>query len=290
MHCKNTTLLYFFLYTQWYTMPTINRNTPRGILRPRIGKTKFKERRFIPSGDIGYFVEHFWHVEWDLTGKEPYITETLPHPCVHIVFENSSSYVLGIMEKKFSRTLEGKGSVFGIKFRPGGFYPFLGQPVSILTNEKRSLTDIFGRDGTGLHRQIFSSSSPGEKAATAEIFLRRHLPPQDETIGLLGAVVEQIISDRRILKVDDLVERIHISKRTLQRIFNDYVGINPKWMIKRYRLHEAVERLENSRENDLLQIALELGYFDQAHFIKDFKTIVGTTPAQYLAEFRIKRG
>ncbi|MFA6540258.1 MAG: helix-turn-helix domain-containing protein [Bacteroidota bacterium] len=258
-------------------------------MRPRIGKTKFSEKRFTPSKDVGYFVEYFWHVEWDLTGKEPYVTETLPHPSVHIVFENDSSYVLGIMKTKFSRTLEEKGSVFGIKFHPGGFYPFLGKSVSTLTNEQRSLTEIFGREGTALHRQIFSSVSPAEKAASAEKFLGKHLPRQDETIGIIGAVVEKIISDRRILKVDDLVEHFQISKRTLQRIFSDYVGINPKWMIKRYRLHEAVELLENSRENDLLQIALGLGYFDQAHFIKDFKTIVGKSPAKYLAEFQSRR-
>ncbi len=81
--------------------------------------------------------------------------------------------------------------------------------------------------------------------------------------------------------MDDVVSRLHLSKRTLQRLFNQYVGVSPKWVIKRYRLHEATELLDNGGVVDWPKLALELGYFDQAHFIKDFKSIVGKTPVEY---------
>ncbi len=65
-------------------------------------------------------------------------------------------------------------------------------------------------------------------------------------------------------------------------MFNRYVGVSPKWVIRRYRLHEAADRLANGEAVDWPNIALDLGYFDQAHFVKDFKAIVGTPPAKYV--------
>ncbi len=71
---------------------------------------------------------------------------------------------------------------------------------------------------------------------------------------------------------------MRINKRTLQRLFSQYVGVSPKWVIKRFRLLEAVGELSKNKKADWTKLALELGYFDQAHFIKDFKSIIGKTP------------
>lgn len=72
-----------------------------------------------------------------------------------------------------------------------------------------------------------------------------------------------------------------MGKRSLQRLFNDYVGVSPKWVIRRYRLHELLERVHSGAEPDYAQLALELGYYDQAHLINDFRSIVGYSPTQY---------
>jgi AraC-like DNA-binding protein len=77
------------------------------------------------------------------------------------------------------------------------------------------------------------------------------------------------------------VERFGIATRTLQRIFSDYVGASPKWVIQRYRLQEAAERLARDGPAGLSRLAQELGYVDQAHFIRDFRAMVGVPPAEY---------
>jgi AraC-like DNA-binding protein len=82
-------------------------------------------------------------------------------------------------------------------------------------------------------------------------------------------------------RVAEVAARHHVSERTLQRLFAAYVGIGPKWVLQRYRLHEAVEQLQARREIDWARLALELGYYDQAHFTRDFRSLVGRTPAQY---------
>lgn len=254
---------------------------PRGILNPEKGRQKFNLKRFIPSEDVSFFVEHFWIVEWDLRGKEPYASETLPHPCIHVVFENGKADVVGIMDKRFTRVLKDKGIVFGIKFKPGGFYPFVRTPVTLFVNKLINLEAILGKETCSVSNTILNLRSYTEMSEAAESFLRNILPEPDENITVINKIVEHVIKDRGIIKVEDIVGRFGINKRALQRLFNVYLGVNPKWIIKRYRLHEAAEQLAISEERNYSALALDLGYFDQAHFIKDFKAVIGKSPEEY---------
>lgn len=99
---------------------------------------------------------------------------------------------------------------------------------------------------------------------------------------VINRIVDRIIADREITRVEDIVSRFDLGKRTLQRIFRRYVGVSPKWVIRRYRLIEAAGRLANGKAANWSAMALNLGYFDQAHFINDFKALVGTSPAEYV--------
>jgi AraC-like DNA-binding protein len=98
---------------------------------------------------------------------------------------------------------------------------------------------------------------------------------------LVNQIIDRIIADRSITRVDELVTQIGLNKRALQRLFNQYVGISPKWVIQRYRLQDAADQLIKQEITDCTDMALRLGYFDLAHFIKDFKTVVGLSPAEY---------
>jgi AraC-like DNA-binding protein len=94
-------------------------------------------------------------------------------------------------------------------------------------------------------------------------------------------VVDQIMSDRGITLVKDVTGRSGIGTRRLQRLFAAYTGVTPKWVIRRARLHEAVERLDQGADVDLGFLARDLGYFDQAHFARDFRAAVGRPPTAY---------
>src|SRR2546421_9670067 len=209
------------------------------------------------------------------------VQETLPHPSVHLVIEKNQSKVYGVVTRKFARLLENKGRAFGIKFKPGAFYPFVKSSVSRFTNATISFWDAFGLDGQVLEEAILSQEDEGELIALAEKFLRERLPEQDKNVRVINEIVDSIIAHREITKVDDIVSRFNLNKRTVQRLFKQYVGVSPKWAIKRYRLHEVAERLAGGEVGDWPEVVLELGYSDQAHFIKDCKTIDGSTPAEY---------
>ncbi|MFZ3330498.1 MAG: helix-turn-helix domain-containing protein [Candidatus Acidiferrales bacterium] len=115
----------------------------------------------------------------------------------------------------------------------------------------------------------------------ANAFFRECQPEPDKSIALAGHLVGRIFEEPDIKTVNDLVTRAGIGMRSIQRIFNDYVGVSPKWVIRRYRLHEAIEKFNSCSRPDWAQLALELGYFDQAHLINDFRSIVGYSPSQY---------
>lgn len=86
-----------------------------------------------------------------------------------------------------------------------------------------------------------------------------------------------------------LAHRLGLSVRNLQSLFTEYVGVNPKWFLRRYRLHGAMERLRAGTHVDCARLALELGNFDQAHLINDFKSMLGYTPNQF-KPLRFKSG
>jgi AraC-like DNA-binding protein len=254
---------------------------PRGVLKPAPPAGKFRLARRSPALELAPYVQHYWMVSWDLRGEEPFVQETLPHPNIHAVFEKGRSAVCGISTSKFSRVLEGQSHVFGIKFTPAGLHPFLRSSVSALTDSGTSVESVFGKDVSELESLVVSSGDEEQRIAAANAFLLSLAPEADETVAQVNQLVSRILNEPEIRTVDDLAKRSGISKRTLQRLFNEYVGINPKWVIRRYRLHELVERLKSGERLDLSQLALELGYFDQAHLINDFRSIAGYSPTQY---------
>jgi AraC-like DNA-binding protein len=230
-------------------------------------------------------VQHYWSVSWDLRGCEPFLQETVPHPNVYIILDRDGAHVAGVHTARFSTQLEGASRVFGIKFRAGGFRPFLGSPVGALANRVLPLEEVFGISARRWERTMLSLQNDDALIAAASEFLRAHLPAPDSNVALATGLVEQILrageGESEICSVQELASRSHMSQRSLQRLFQEYVGATPKWVIRRYRLHELVERLKAGEVVDGAQAALDLGYFDQAHLINDFRSIVGYSPTRY---------
>jgi AraC-like DNA-binding protein len=253
----------------------------RGMLRRPLPAGKLRHARRSPAPDLAHWIAHYWMIRWDLRGCDPHVAESLPHPNVHVIFEPEASVVCGVHTQKFSRLLEGQSQVFGIKFKPGAFRPFLKFPISILANRTVPVKSIFGKDVAALQDILLSSREEDGKIEAANVFFRGRIPKPDKTVELAGQLVDRILQEREIKTVDDLVDKTSIGKRSLQRIFNEYVGVSPKWVIRRYRLHDLIERFHSGDEGDWSQLALELGYFDQAHLINDFRALTGYSPTEY---------
>ncbi len=257
----------------------IKTEKPIGIITAFPGN-RVRLTRFYPSEQLAPFVEHYWMVSWELEGEPPFVSETLPHPSVHLVFEKDRPRLVGVQEGKFSRRLEGNGHVFSAKFKPGGFFPFTGKSVSALTNRTVPAAEVFGETISGMAGQIMTAGVE-EKVALMEKFLLSLHPAAYPEMELLQRLCAQITGHRAITRVEQVAEAAGMSVRRLQRLFSQYIGVSPKWVVRRYRLHDALERLKAGETDSLAGLAADLGYADQAHFNRDFKKIVGTTPGSF---------
>lgn len=258
----------------------IDRITPC-MLEPETARKKYEQMRLPASPEVGVFAQYYWGAVWNLRGHEPYVHEALPDPCMHMVFEAGWSRVVGVTSGKFRVQLENDGRIFGICFKPGAFYPLVRTSMSDYTDKTFLVSDVFGEAGAALRDAILSADEDAERVRIAEAFLRERLPEPDENDRLIRTAVDLIIEDRDLTKVDDLVERLSVNKRKLQRLFSQYVGVSPKAVIQRYRLNDAADHLLKRPATDATRVAVEYGYFDQSHFIKDFKEAVGKTPSRF---------
>lgn len=262
----------------------------KGILQADAGRQKFSLMRYEPSQDLVPFIEHYWIVQWDLRGHDPYNQVILSYPNVNLSFERDHSGtfagIYGIPATPYTRHLQDEGFALGIKFRPGGFYPFWKQSVSLLTGQIVAIQDIFGEEAKSVGEQILAQDNGESMVKLAENFLQKQLPEPDENVILINRIVQSAIDNREITKVEDIVREFGMTMRTLQRLFNRYVGVSPKWVIQRYRLQEAAELMEQGGFLDWSKLSHDLGYYDQAHFIKTFKAMIGKSPEEYRKELK----
>jgi AraC-like DNA-binding protein len=245
----------------------------------------FQRHRYAePDPRLAPFVAYYWFASWDLRGQPPYRQLIVPYPNVHLSFrEGDAGTVHGVTRGHVVRELAGAGRVIGVAFRPGCFRPFLAGPVSALTDRSVPARDLLG---PGVPQAAIAESADApEMVRVVEGFLHAILPPRDPTAERVAGIVARIEAEPDLTRVDDLAERVGSGARQLQRLFAEYVGIGPKRVIRRYRLHEVTQRMASGSTIDWGRLAAELGYADQAHLTRDFTAIVGESPTRYAERY-----
>jgi AraC-like DNA-binding protein len=268
--------------------PKQDGGSTRGILYATAAMSKFTLKRFEPCDRLRPFIEHYWIVRYHLPDGESHTQRVLTYPNIHMAFEHDAdgrrALIYGVPKRPFVRVLRGEGRVLGVKFRAGGFHPFWRDELARLTGRTIPAADLFGPAAAEWMDAVLDAGDDEAMALKAETCLLEHVPEPDEQAGLAARIVEQVMRNRSIVRVEQLCEETGLSIRQLQRLFQRYVGVTPKWVIRRFRLQEAAERIERDGATSLTDLALQLGYFDQAHFIKDFKAVLGQPPAAYRQE------
>jgi len=239
-----------------------------------------------PDPDLAPIVASLWSGAWNLRDQDPHHTELLGDPCAHLVCEagdrGDSTRLVGVWTRLWRRTLEGRGRVRGIKLRAGALRGVLPEPAHRYANRIVPLADLFGSDAVEpLHAAVMSPERDVDGFAAFQTWLRARTRPDDEALTTAVALVETIVGDPSVTSVAALCERTGDSPRALQRLFRDYVGASPKWVIRRNRLQEVALRIEKGEAPSLAALAADLGYADQAHLARDFKAIVGKSPRQF---------
>lgn len=245
------------------------------------GAARFSLSRYVPAPALSSWVAHYWIVRWDRRGLTPLDQHIVPHPVLHLTTEYDRAEVVGIVRGRFTRTLRGAGRVLGIALRPAGFRALSARPVSELTGTTAPLTSVFGAAATQFHAAVNETDDDAQLVELAESLVSGHGASLPAEAALARDLVEHAAQEPSMTTVEALATRAGLGVRALQRLFRATVGVSPKWVILRYRLHEALARLDEGHPVDWAALALDLGYFDQAHFIKHFKSFVGMTPTEY---------
>jgi AraC-like DNA-binding protein len=226
---------------------------------------------FAPAPDLAPWVARYWTVEWNY--ETPYRQLIVPYPNVQLTFHATGPEVHGVSSGYVFKELAGQASVFGVAFRPGVFRPFLRRPVN-------TLTDRWIPGG-----EVFRGQPAALEVAAVEDFLRSNLPAPDPRAELAADIVDRIAVGPEVVRVDILAKEYETTVRQMQRLFAEHVGVGPKWVIRRYRLHEVTARMTAGASIDWAGLAAELGYADQAHFTRDFTAMFGETPTQHAARY-----
>jgi AraC-like DNA-binding protein len=252
----------------------------KSILDPVHAAQNYQVRRYVPSKNLSSFVEHYWIVRWDLRGQPPYETQILPFPSINLAFTSAEAKIAGITTGKYSYEVRDAGVIFGAMFKPGGFYPFFRHPLAALTDKTLPLSSMFP-EADEHFRSVLLSLDDRAMVIQVENLLLARKPKPDQRISLVNKVIDAVIADRTVCTVQSIAKRFGMPERTLQHLFQTYVGVGLKWIIMRYRLQDAAELAVKLDTPHWAKIAAELGYSSQSHFTRDFKKIIGQSPTQY---------
>lgn len=250
----------------------------------------FDLQQWQPSAAAAVWVENFWSVTWDLRGAEPFDSTVITFPAVHLTHEWGTdgvrhgqrlpaTLVHGVVERVFTTTLTGSGSVVGVRFWPGGFAARFGRDAGALTGRVLPVDDEL--PGT-------AASFPDDIALTAAVMddmIGNHTA-MDTTYRNLLTLLDRVRADQQLHRVEQVMALSPWSERTTQRVFRRYVGVPVKWVLCRYRLQHAALQIETVPDLDFADLAVRLGWYDQAHFINDFRAMLGCTPGEYATKHR----
>ncbi|BBZ13620.1 helix-turn-helix transcriptional regulator [Mycobacterium branderi] len=190
------------------------------------------------------------------------------------------AFIAGAGIDSYVTRIDAAQTVMTIHFRPGGALPFTGIPLAELENSCIGLTEMWGNKGTVLRERLVGASSAASRIALLESFLLRRLVRDDRRQHPAVATVLGRVEHSPSLRVADILELTGLSSKRLTALFRAEVGLAPKAYLRVRRLQAALKRL-NAGGAQGATIAADLGYFDQAHFVREFRSFTAMTPSQY---------
>lgn len=180
----------------------------------------------------------------------------------------------------------GKNLMLGIRFFPHSAAYFLNEGVWEFNNQISDLRDLLGAPVKTLHSRLMDTQELHQRINLIESFLMDRLSiakTKPHKIGLVGQVVREMVHKNHSDNIETVASRYGITSRYLQKLFLQYTGVTPKLYGKINRFQHSL-RLISQNEASLTSIAYDCGYFDQSHFIREFKSFTGITPSAFLPE------
>ncbi|MBK8392823.1 MAG: helix-turn-helix transcriptional regulator [Saprospiraceae bacterium] len=251
---------------------------------------------FDPSPDLSPFVKCYWTLE-SPKEAQPEKQTIIPDGCIELIFhfgdfykqylENGSyliqpkCFVIGQLTQPLEIEATGVTGIFSARFHPNGFWPFATIPIKEMENTAVPLEKLFGNHTSQLEERILSANSIQDRIHLIEAFLMSKLTETDTVDRIVKSTVETILAANGQLSIDELSKQTNIHRRQLERKCASAIGLSPKQLSKTIRLQATLKMLLNKKFTSLTDLAYQGEYYDQAHFIKDFKELTGVTPKEF---------
>jgi AraC-like DNA-binding protein len=254
-----------------------------------------------PPAPLDRFVEVIWTIQ----------AEASPHPRERLLPDGSMELVFDLRHERFRiyhgerpdqfRTFRGgvvcgphsqffaidtadDSNVAGVHFKPGGAYPFLRMPSGEIHNGHVGVDELWGPRAGEVREQLLAAKTPQAKIRVLERALLAQLAGPPERHPAVAFALNEFHANPETRKIAEVTGQISLSPRRFIEVFRKEVGLAPKLFCRVRRFQRALRRIEDGRMVDWTDTALSCGYFDQPHFIHDFRAFSGINPSAYLAD------
>lgn len=255
----------------------------------------------IPNQPLSLFVDYMWYSDGcnppgarELNLPEGSVDLLIDLEENHVRMQDRSSLsvklgasvVCGPQSDYFLMDSEGRRVRMGVHFRPGGAAAFLGVPVWEAYNSHVGLDDLWGAGADALRDELLYASTVQKRFSILERHLSARCDGSRSSNPAIAYALKQYMNPPSIQSVGDTTRELNLSPKRFIELFREEVGMTPKRFCRLIRFQLALRMIRQCREPDWADIALSCGYYDQAHFNKEFQALSGLTPTEY----REKRG
>ncbi len=259
---------------------------------------------FPPHQDLEALLKCYWTLEVPAEEEAPK-QRIIPDGCIEMAFilgddikrftsdtefvVQPRAMVLGQITRPFFIQPSGYVNTFAIRFYPYGFANFIATPIKELSNTETPIQLLFGKNrAKELEQNIIHAKNTQDRIVIVENFLLDLLKRKTTVNKIVKTTVDILLSANGNKTIKTIVENNLSKRRQLEREFSKQIGISPKQLGKVIRYQAALKRILNNESEKLTDIAYDGSYYDQAHFIKDFKEFTGTTPTAFLDDENMK--
>ena len=251
-----------------------------------------------PHPDLEALVKFYWTLEvpYDVNNQKQLI---IPDGCIEMTFNlgekikrytteteyvfHPNAMVMGQRTKSYYIEPTGDVDTIAICFFPHGFANFTNTSLETLVDKETPIQELFDESQANkLVENIFQAKLTSERIKIIEDFLLRKLNEEKTVESIIKSTVNTLMETKGNASINSILEDQNFNRRQLERYFKKQVGLSPKQLGKVIRLQTTLQMLVNKESETLTEIAYESDYFDQNHFIKDFKEFVGITPKEFL--------
>lgn len=254
---------------------------------------------FDPNDTLSSFIKCYWTLE---APKEinPEKQRIVPDGCMEMIFHYGDLYkqyladgtyviqpkcfVFGQVTQPLDIEPTGKTGIFAVRFLPDGFTPCTDFPIHAIENKAFPLEELFGSDGIDLENEVLYAKSSEERVKIVERFLTKIITNSKVIDRITKSSITMILELNGQLSIDELSDNLNINRRQLERKFATAVGVSPKQLSKIIRLQATLKMIADDNFSSLTSVAYSGNYYDQAHFIKDFKEFTGVSPKEFYSE------